>query len=166
MNVASLLQGLDEAHIRYVLVGGFALQLHGFQRATYDIDIALAMDEDNLSRFIEVALRLSLIPVMPVPLDSLKNAALIDQWHREKGMLAFALREAAPGGLVIDLLVKPEVRFAELAKRANKVTLLGHMVPIASIDDLITMKRVAARPKDQIDIMALEKIKRGENPNE
>ena len=122
MNVTSLLQGLDEAHVRYVLVGGFALQLHGFQRATYDIDIALAMDEDNLSRFIEVALRLSLIPVMPVPLDSLKNAALIDQWHRENGMLAFALREAAPGGLVIDVLVKPEVGFVELAERANDVT--------------------------------------------
>lgn len=98
MNVASLLQGLDEAHIRYVLVGGFALQLHGFQRATYDIYIALAMDEDNLSRFIEVALRLSLIPVMPVPLDSLKNAALIDQWHREKGMPAFARGGAGRSG--------------------------------------------------------------------
>ena len=37
---------------------------------------------------------------------------------------------------------------------------------IASIDNLIVMKRAANRPKDQLDIAALEKIKRGEEPNE
>ena len=166
MNINNLLVGLDKVHIRYVLVGGFAVQLHGFQRATYDIDIALAMYEDNLTSFIGLARQLSLAPVMPVPLDALKNAALIDQWHREKGMPAFALRETAPGGLVIDVLVRPEVGFTQLAERAAKVMLQGYAVLIASVADLITMKRAAARPKDQIDIIALEKIQRGENPNE
>ena len=166
MNIANFLQGLDEAKIRYVLVGGFAVQLHGFQRATYDIDLVLAMDENNLSHFIDLAQRFSLVPVMPVSLDALKDSAQVDQWHREKGMLAFALHENIAGGLVVDVLIKPAVSFTELSQRASKVSLLGLMVPIASVDDLIAMKRVAARPKDQIDLIALDKIKRGENPNE
>jgi hypothetical protein len=43
--------------------------------------------------------------------------------------------------------------------------LFARQILIASIDDLLTMKRVANRPKDQLDIVALEKIKRGEDPN-
>jgi len=43
--------------------------------------------------------------------------------------------------------------------------LFGNTVRIASIDHLLEMKRIANRPKDQLDIVALEKIKRGEDPN-
>ena len=43
--------------------------------------------------------------------------------------------------------------------------LFGRQVWIASIDDLLVMKRIANRQKDQFDIAALEKIKRGEDPN-
>ena len=44
--------------------------------------------------------------------------------------------------------------------------LLGQQVRIASIADLLTMKRQANRDKDRLDIRALEKIQRGEDPNE
>ena len=50
---------------------------------------------------------------------------------------------------------------------ANAVVgeLFGRKVRIASIADLLVMKRISNRPKDQIDIMALEKIARGVDPN-
>jgi hypothetical protein len=44
--------------------------------------------------------------------------------------------------------------------------LFSRRVTIASIDDLLSMKRVANRPKDKLDMLALEKIKRGEDPND
>ena len=165
MKIAELLQSLSDEQVQYVLVGGLAVQLHGFLRATFDIDLVLAMNDANLVRFIDVANHYGLVPVIPVPIDSLRNATQIDQWHHEKGMLAFALREPQIGGSVVDVLVKPEVSFDCLAAHAVTGELFGRRVQIASIEDLLTMKRSANRPKDQLDIVALEKVLRGEDPN-
>jgi hypothetical protein len=161
-----LLKALSEAQVRYVLVGGMAVQLHGYFRATFDVDLVLAMDDENLARFIGVAKQIGLVPSIPVPIDSLRNAAQIEQWHREKGMLAFSLREPKTGGGVVDVLVRPEVPFDQLSKNAVAGQLFSQQVMIASIDDLLTMKHCANRDKDKLDIAALEKIKRGEDPNE
>lgn len=165
MKIAELLQALADNQVQFVLVGGLAVQLHGFVRATFDVDLVLAMNDENLSRFIDVAKGLGLAPVIPVPIDSLKNAEQIDQWLREKGMLAFALREPQTGGCVVDILVRPEISFEQLITNAVSGELFGRQIPIAAIDDLLTMKRQANRPKDQLDVMALEKIQRGEDPN-
>jgi len=165
MKITEILQSLSDAQVQYVLVGGLAVQLHGFLRSTFDVDLVLAMNDENLARFIDIANRFGLLPVIPVSIDSLRNAKQIDQWHREKGMLAFALREPQVGGSVVDVLVRPEVSFDRLIANAVMGELFGRRVPIASIDDLIAMKHIANRPKDQLDIAALEKIKRGEDPN-
>ncbi len=165
MKIADLLQSLSDEQVQYVLIGGLAVQLHGFLRSTFDIDLVLAMNDENLVRFITVAKHYGLVPVIPVPIESLKNVSQIDQWHREKGMLAFALREPHIGGSVVDILVRPEVPFDTLMANAVMGKLFARQVWIASIDDLLTMKRIANRPKDQLDVVALEKIKRGEDPN-
>jgi len=75
------------------------------------------------------------------------------------------LREPQTGGGVVDVLVRPEVPFDQLHQNAVVGELFSQQVMIASIDDLLTMKRVANRDKDKLDIEALEKIKRGEDPN-
>jgi hypothetical protein len=43
MKIAELLQSLTDARVDYVLVGGLAVQLHGYMRSTFDIDSVLAM---------------------------------------------------------------------------------------------------------------------------
>ena len=165
MKIAELLQSLCDAQVDYVLVGGLAVQLHGFLRSTFDIDLVLAMNDENLVRFIDVAKQYGLVPAIPVSIDSLRNAEQIEAWYREKGMLAFALREPQIGGSMLDVLVRPDVPFDQLLLNAVAGELYGRRVPIASIDDLLTMKRVANRPKDRLDVVALEKIGRGEDPN-
>jgi len=59
----------------------------------------------------------------------------------------------------------PSLPFDLLAQNAVVGDLFGRMVKIAAIDDLLEMKRFANRPKDRLDIEALEMIKRGEDPN-
>ncbi len=84
MKIAELLRSLADDQVKYVLVGGLAVQLHGFLRSTFDIDLVLAMNDENLSRFITVAKRFGLVPVIPVPIESLRDASQIEKWRREK----------------------------------------------------------------------------------
>ncbi len=164
MTIADLLTALADADIDFVIVGGLAMQMHGYGRQTYDIDVALAMNAGNLEKFVSLAAQLSLVPVIPEKLESLKNAQQLDRWHIEKGMVAFALR--GPGDLVLDILTRPVVVFDDLRERSVIKSFLGRKFRAAGLEDLLIMKRAAARPKDLIDIIALEKLKRGENPNE
>ena len=156
---------MSQHNVDFVLVGGMAVQLHGYMRMTYDIDLVLAMNDENLNRFINAAKNLGFSPVIPVAIESLKDADQIERWYREKGMLAFALREPTQAGSVIDVLIKPEVSFDNLLVDAVDGELFGRKIKVASIDHLLIMKRIANRPKDQLDIIALEKIKLGEDPN-
>ncbi len=80
-------------------------------------------------------------------------------------MLAFSVREPAAAGLVVDILLRPPISFEQLVGRAVEGALFGRKLPIASIDDLIVMKRVAGRPRDLLAIAALEKIAAGLDPN-
>lgn len=166
MRYTNFLQELCDSQVRFVLVGGMAVQLHGYARSTLDMDIVLAMDDANLTKFIDMAKKFGLVPIIPVPIDSLKNAQQIEQWYQEKGMLAFSLREPQNGGRSIDVLVRPEVPFDDMLAQSVCVNLFARQVRIASIDHLLTMKRKANRSRDRIDIEALEKIKRGEDPND
>lgn len=165
-SVPDIIHALSIEGVSFVLVGGFAVQMHGFLRATYDLDLVLAMDDANLSRFIDIGKRFGLTPVIPVSIDALRDSAQIERWYKEKGMIAFALRDPSISGSVLDILVRPEIPFDRLRSQADTFELFGCEVAVACIDHLIEMKRTANRPKDRIDIEALEKIKRGESANE
>lgn len=159
MSMYTLLSALSDAEVDYVLIGGLAVTLHGYQRVTMDVDVVLSMDDRNLARFVECAKSAGLRPVLPIPIEALRNASVIDQWHREKGMLAFALRSPEAIATVIDVLVRPVVPYVEL-KRNAVVKRIGPLsVPVAGIDDLIRLKTGTGRTKDRLDIEELEKLK-------
>lgn len=158
MNMFDLLKMLAEAKVEFVLVGGLAVALHGYQRVTMDVDVVLAMDEENLQRFLAVAKVSGLRPTMPVEIESLTKPELIERWYREKGMLAFSLRGPQAMATVIDILIKPVIQFADLRHEATMVDVGTISIPVASIEHLIAMKTGTGRSKDLIDIEELRKI--------
>ena len=158
MNMFELLKVLADAKIEFVLVGGLAVALQGYQRVTMDVDVVLAMDDGNLQKFLSVAKTNNLRPTMPVELDTLAQPELIEQWYREKGMLAFSLRGAESMSTVMDILVKPGIPYAELRRDATMIEVGPISIPVASIEHLIAMKKGTGRSKDLIDIEELRKI--------
>jgi len=109
-----LFRTLQEESVDYVVVGGLAINLHGVERATMDVDLVLAMDESNLRRFLAAATRLKLKPSLPVSIESLCDAKQLDAWVREKHLIAFPLRPASPNVPTVDIIVRPAVPFEQM----------------------------------------------------
>lgn len=158
MNMFDLLKMLAKSEVDFVLVGGLAVALRGYSRFTADVDVVLAMEADNLAKFIQAAKQAGLRPTIPVPIEALGDPDLIEQWYREKGMLAFSLRTADTRPLVLDVLVKPVVPYADMREQATILDIGEVKVAVATIDHLIVMKTDTGRSKDQIDIEELRKI--------
>lgn len=161
MNLFQMIEMLSDAKVDYVVVGGLAVALHGYQRVTMDVDVVLAMTPDNLRAFINSSKAYGLQPVIPVDIDSLADPRLLEQWFQEKGMLAFGLRGPETTSTVIDVLIKPRVSFADLKRDATIIGVGNLNIPIASIDHLIAMKTDTGRSKDALDIEELKKLQEG-----
>jgi len=154
-----LLTTLSEAGIRYVVVGGVAVVLHGYLRATADLDLVIGLDQPNVDAAIRTFSHLGLHPRAPVPLHAFADANQRKRWIDEKNLQVFSLWHPAMPGFEVDIFVEPPMPFEELFGRASRATIGNAEVPIAAIDDLIEIKRAAGRPRDVEDIEALLRLK-------
>ena len=154
-----LFRKLQKHDVQYVVVGGIAINLHGVERATMDVDLVLAMDGPNLQRFLRVAAELKLKPSLPVKIESLCDAAQLDEWARDKHMIAFCLRPPSKTAPSIDIIVRPKVTFETIYRNRIERDIGGVQFKVASIDDLIALKSDTGRKQDASDIVALNKVK-------
>ncbi len=155
-----LFRTLQEESVDYVVVGGLAINLHGVERATMDVDLVLAMDQSNLRRFLAAATRLKLKPSLPVSIESLCDAKQLDAWVREKHLIAFSLRPASPNVPTVDIIVRPAVPFEQMHGNRIEKEVGGVRLSLASIDDLISLKTGTGRKQDASDIEALKIARR------
>lgn len=153
-----LFRELEAKKVRYLLVGGIAMNLHGVPRMTMDVDIILAMDETNLRAFLGAANRLGLQPVAPVKKEDLLNPSARKSWVTEKHLAAFALRPSAPTGPTVDVLIDPPLTVDDALRRAEIKVIDGVHVSLAAVEDMIALKRAAGRKQDEDDIRQLEKL--------
>jgi predicted nucleotidyltransferase len=124
-----ILEDLNDAKVRYVLIGGIALIRHGVVRATRDIDAVFDPDPENLARI----------------------RSLVSKWSatRPDGSTSMGdldlVSEAASG-----------FSFTALLTRAETKKVDGVEAPICSLADLVAMKRAVGRERDLVDLADLE----------
>lgn len=154
-----LLRVLCEHQVEFVLIGGFAVSLHGYVRTTKDIDIVPAPSLENLARLWDALVVVQARPAdfeefapdePPVPFS---HAGLVESggnWalYTTLGRVDLLLYVETADG---------EIPYGALRRSAERVDLdeVGHPFWIASVHDLIAMKEHANRDIDRIDITAL-----------
>jgi Nucleotidyl transferase AbiEii toxin, Type IV TA system len=159
LRLSALLRRLTDGQVDFVVIGGVAVIIQGAARFTKDLDICYSTDAQNLDRLGVVLTSLNArlrgvdedIPFIPDG-RTLRHTQI--------------LTLATPDGN-LDLLVRPDgsPNYPTLRARASEVDLDGFTVRIASVEDMISMKRASARPQDLVDIESLEIARRRLQPS-
>ena len=146
-----ILRVLTAHEVRFVVVGGLAAQAHGSSSLTNDLDICYARDRDNLERLAAALAELAAVR-RGLPPGSPRMPALDARTLRAGGLFTTTTRYGD-----FDLLATPDpgFDFERLRENAVTTTLHGVELSIASLHDLIEMKRAAGRPKDRIELEIL-----------
>ncbi|MGD9635818.1 MAG: DUF6036 family nucleotidyltransferase [Pirellulales bacterium] len=133
---------LTRNQVRHALVGGLAVALRGQPRATIDVDMILATDVDDV---LDLIARLPASPFLPlfVDVEEIVQASLIlPLRHRDTGVK-------------VDMAIGLSGFERQAVERAQLCDVAGTKVPVATAEDLIIMKSLAARPRDQQDLEGL-----------
>ena len=146
-----ILRSLTEHRVEFIVVGGLAVQVHGYMRATRDLDVVPAPDMLNLTRLgealadMEARLLRAEPPVDVTDPQRLKRAPFVPLMTRygRLDILHHELTQGTSGG------------YDKLRENVVVVTLKNFEVAIAGLDDLIRMKRATEREQDIADIGAL-----------
>ena len=153
-----LFKALNDAEVKYVVVGGLATVLHGYARLTMDVDLMVDLSPQEATRAMLTLESLGFKPRAPVPAMQFADATKRKEWIEQKGMKVFSLHHPANPMLTVDVFVQHPIPFADLYARAERLVIDGVPVYICSIDDLISLKRLAGRPQDLVDIEKLRLI--------
>ena len=151
---------LHRRDVKYLVTGGIAVNLHGFARLTMDLDIMLDLSEQNLASFIAAMDTLGYQPRVPVNARDLLSEEKRKQWIREKGAIVFTFVSIKRPFRQIDIFLSNPIAFGTAYNKKHVIQLNEIFLPLASVDDLIMMKKKADRPRDREDIGHLERLKK------
>ncbi len=145
-NYLDMLKSLNKAGVDYILVGGWAVNMYGYIRATIDLDIWILAERENAQR-VYAALADFGAPMGDMTAQDFEKSGVIFQIG------------VAP--CRIDIINEIDgVRYAEATARAVSKEIEGVPVRIISLEDLIANKRASGRTKDLADAEVLEGLKK------
>ncbi|MBM2814334.1 MAG: hypothetical protein HW421_1096 [Ignavibacteria bacterium] len=145
-----LLTELEIQQIKYVLIGGYAVVLHGYSRFTEDIDIVLDSSDENIENFKNV-------------LKKLYSDPSIDEITINELIQYPVLRYGTPDGFHIDIIIKLGEAFNYDNIEYELIEVNGANVKVADAESLFKMKKDTMRPSDEMDVLYLKEIIRKKN---
>lgn len=154
-----ILLELEKKGVKYLVIGGIAVNLYGHPRVTKDLDLMLSFEKDNMDKFIEIVKSFKLKPRVSVNIEELADKNKRETWKQERNMKVFSFYNPENDLEVIDVMIQDYINFDEAYKRVEKLSDGSLTVSMISIDDLIKLKEIANRPNDRADIEVLKKLK-------
>lgn len=154
-----ILKEFQKQKVKYVLVGGIAVNLLGSLRSTADLDILVELSDENLGKVVRILKRKGYRVKQPVDPMGMADRKVREGWIKTKHMKAFNFYKE--GELKeVDIVIDSPVSYEAAQKTAFFIKAGAIKLPVISIDNLIKMKKRAGRSVDKLDIEELKKIKK------
>jgi predicted nucleotidyltransferase len=158
MYYESVFKGLNEKGVRYLVVGGMAVVLHGIVRLTADLDIVIDFRKDNVLKLVDCMEELGYKPRVPVAAIELADEERRKNWIEEKNMEVFSFLDTKNQLHLVDVLIKNPLDFEGMYGRRKTINAGGIDIPVVSIADLVKLKKIPGREKDLEDLRSIKKM--------
>ncbi len=152
MFILELVQTLEQHKVKYAIVGGYAVALHGAVRGTIDVDIVVQLNKSAFRKAEMALLELGLKPRLPLSSEDVFNFR--EEYIRNKNLTAWSFVNADKPTDMVDIIITEDLNKIKTVIK----TLGGKKIQIASIDDLIRMKSKTGRKQDIEDVKALKEL--------
>ncbi|HLE08584.1 MAG TPA: DUF6036 family nucleotidyltransferase [Thermodesulfobacteriota bacterium] len=159
LDYIAIFKRLNEKEIRYIVVGGLAVNLYGIPRMTYDIDLLLDLEDKNIEKFLRLVKGWGFRPKVPVDIMDFAKKDKREGWIKNKNMKAFNLVNPEWAISEIDIVIDAPVGYKDGYGSVKHIVLQGVSIPLVSVGDLIKMKQKSKRQQDIADIRYLRRLK-------
>ena len=153
MHFEEIFRALNKGKIRYLVIGGVAVNLYGHMRATMDLDLLISLDPENRKKFLTLMKELKFRSIKP----SLARKLLLGEYPPKGIKVVTFFRDEFE---LIDVFIQSPIDFEAAYKRRKIFRSDRLSISTVSYDLLISMKKDADREIDMFDVRYLEHARR------
>jgi len=147
----------QRARVGYAIVGGYALVLHGIVRATIDVDLIINLKLSDFARAEEALLAIGLKSRLPVRAAEVYK--MREEYIRNRKLIAWSFVDYSDPSKQVDIIITEDLK----AVKTDTVSVGGRKIKVASLKDLLRLKKLAGRPQDLLDAKKIHEKLRGKN---
>src|SRR4051812_35973788 len=155
----AVVHALNEAGVRFIVVGGIAVITHGYGRSTQDIDFVIPLQADDIAKAFAVLGHLGYRPRVPITAAQFADPNLRADWIRDKSMQVLTFHSDIHLDTPLDIFITEPFDFDEEYNAARiEHPAPGLPVRILRLESLLRMKTAAGRSQDLADVDELNLI--------
>ena len=151
MRLVELVKALKKNKVNYMVVGGYAVNFHGYSRNTVDIDLVIKFTLSNLKKVERLLGDMGMASTLPI--DAVSVFKFRDEYVKNRNLIAWNFYNKSDPTDQVDILINHDISDFKAEK-----FLVGDLeLKVISKEDLLKMKKKAGRDKDLLDIKELIK---------
>ena len=152
-DLSALLEGLAEADVEFVLVGGLAAVVQGSPITTMDVDIVHCRSSGNITRLIGFLKSIDAVYRRP-------DDKIIEPTEADLSQMGHMLFSTRLGPVDVLAFIEERKVYEDLLEHTVEIMFRGHILRVLELKMLIELKRISRDPKDRQRIPVLEETLR------